>query len=80
MRPIKPNMRRRSLWRTVLLSLLAIAIGGAGTVAALAGLKVIDPAKLAFWRSKHRPPRGLGCHSPERPTRSPPTRRSPGIT
>ncbi len=42
MRPIKPNTRRRSLWRTVLLALVAIVIGGAGTVAALAGLKVID--------------------------------------
>ena len=48
MRPIKPNTRRRSLWRTVLLALVAIVIGGAGTVAALAGLKVID---LANWLS-----------------------------
>ena len=52
MRAIKPNTRRRSLWRTVLLTLLAVVVGGAGTVAALAVLKVIDPAKLAFWRSK----------------------------
>ena len=37
MRPIKPNTRRRSPWRTVLLALLAIVVGGAGTVAALAG-------------------------------------------
>ena len=65
MRPIKPNTRRRSLWRTVLLALVAIVIGGAGTVAALAGLKVIDLAKLAFWRSKPDHPRGLDCHSPE---------------
>ena len=36
MRAIKPNTRRRSLWRTVLLAIVAIAIGGAGTVAALA--------------------------------------------
>ncbi len=50
MRPIKPNTRRRSLWRTVLLALGAIVIGGAGTVAALAGLKVIDLAKL--WGTK----------------------------
>ena len=57
MRAIKPNTRRRSLWRTVLLAILAIAIGGAGTVAALAGLKVIDPAKLAFWRSKDAIPK-----------------------
>jgi hypothetical protein len=52
MRPIRPNTRRRPLWHTVLLAILAIAVGGAGTVAALAYLKVIDPAKLAFWRSK----------------------------
>ena len=52
MRPIKPNTRRRSLWRGVLLSLGAIVIGGVGTVLVLAGLKVIDPAKLAFWRSQ----------------------------
>jgi hypothetical protein len=51
MRPIKPNTRRRPLWHTVLLAILAITIGGAGTVAALAYLKVIDPAKLAFWKS-----------------------------
>ena len=53
MRPIQPNTRRRSLWRTVLLSLGAIVIGGAGTVAALAGLKVIDLAKL--WRKPDHP-------------------------
>ena len=52
MRPIRPNTRRRPLWHTVLLAIFAIAIGGAGTVAALAYLKVIDSAKLAFWRSK----------------------------
>ena len=52
MRPIKPNTRRRPLWHTVLLAILAIAVGGAGTVAALAYFKVIDPAKLAFWRNK----------------------------
>jgi hypothetical protein len=52
MRPIKPNARRRPLWRTVLLGVLSIVIGGAGTVAVLASLNVIDPAKLAFWRSK----------------------------
>ena len=67
MRPIKPNTRRRSLWHTVLLAIVAIVIGGAGTVAALAGLKVIDPAKLAFWRSNKRRSRRLGCHSPRLP-------------
>ncbi|MGO8691932.1 MAG: hypothetical protein ACLQLG_20110 [Thermoguttaceae bacterium] len=55
MRAIKPNMRHRSLWRTVLLALVAIVIGGAGTVAALAVFKVIDPGKLAFWRTPERP-------------------------
>ena len=79
MRPIKPNTRRRPLWRTVLLSFLAIVIGGAGTVAALAGLKVIDPAKLAFWRSKETHPAGW-IRLPLRPARSPPTRRSLAIT
>ncbi len=58
MRAIKPNTRRRSLWRTVLLAVVAIVGGGAATVAALAGLKVIDPAKLAFWRSKPAIPAG----------------------
>ena len=58
MRSIKPNTRRRSLWRSVLLTLLAIVIGGAGTVATLAALKVIDPAKLAFWRSQETHPAG----------------------
>ncbi len=56
MRAIKPNTRHRSVWRTVLLTLLAIVIGGAGTVAALAALRVIDPAKLAFWRGKEAIP------------------------
>jgi len=58
MRPIKPNLRRRSLWGTALLALGAIVIVGAGTVAALAGLKVIDLAKLAFWKSKQTIPAG----------------------
>jgi hypothetical protein len=58
MRAIKPNTRRRSLWRTVLLAGLAVVIGGGGTVAALAYFKVIDPAKLAFWRSRQGHPAG----------------------
>ena len=57
MRPIKPNTRRRPLWRTVLLAFLAIVVGGAGTVATLAGLKVIDLAKL-FQKSKPTHPAG----------------------
>ena len=52
MRAIKPNTRRRSAWRSVLLAIVAIVGGGAVTVGALAALKVIDPAKLAFWKSK----------------------------
>ena len=56
---IKPNTRRRSLWRTVLLAIVAIAVGGAGTVAALAYFNVIDPAKLAFWRSKEADHKGM---------------------
>ena len=39
----------------MLLTLLAIVIGGAATVAALAFLRVIEPEKLAFWREKLRP-------------------------
>ena len=58
MRPIQPNTHRRPLWRTVLLCLVAIVIGGAGTVATLVGLKVIDPAALAFWRTKEAHPPG----------------------
>ncbi|MGO8746619.1 MAG: hypothetical protein ACLQNE_11580 [Thermoguttaceae bacterium] len=58
MRAIQPNIRRRPLWRTVLLAALAITVGGAGTIAVLAGLKVIDPAKLAFWRNKATHPAG----------------------
>ncbi len=58
MRAIRPNTRRRPLWHTVLLAIVAIAIGGAGTVAALAYLKVIDPAKLAFWRRQEAIPAG----------------------
>jgi Flp pilus assembly protein CpaB len=58
MRAIKPNTRRKSLWRTVLLTGVAIVVGGAGTVAGLASLKVIDPAKLAFWKSQETIPAG----------------------
>ena len=39
----------------MLLTVVAIVIGGAGTVAALAAIKVIDPGKLAFWREKEKP-------------------------
>ena len=69
MRPIKPNTRRRPLWRTVLLALVAIVIGGAGTVALLGVTKVIDLAKLAFWRArKNRFPRaGLAFPCPLEP-------------
>ena len=55
MRAIKPNTRHRSLQRTVLLALVAILIGGAGTVALLGATKVIDLGKLAFWREKEKP-------------------------
>lgn len=58
MRTIKPSTRGRPLWRTVLLVLAATAVGVAGTVAGLAALKVIDPAKLAFWNSKDTIPAG----------------------
>lgn len=58
MRAIKPNAGRWSPWQAVLLSGLAVVLGGAGTVAALAYLKVIDPAKLAFWRNGRSHPDG----------------------
>jgi len=60
MRPIKPNTRRRSLWRTVLLAILAIVIGGAGTVFLLGVTKVIDFEKLAFWRTTPKPDHAAG--------------------
>ncbi len=56
MRPIKPNARRRSLWRSVLLAIAAIVIGGAGTVGALAAFKVIDLSRL--WGTKLDHPAG----------------------
>ena len=80
MRPIKPNTRRQPLWRTVLLALVAIVFGGAGTVALLGVTKVIDLGKLAFWRVKaNRSPRaGLAFPCPLE--RSRPTRWLPEIT
>lgn len=50
MRAIRPDNRRRSGWRTLLLILVAIPVGGAGTVAALGAMHVVDLEKLAFWR------------------------------
>ena len=65
MRAIKPNTRRRSLWRTVLLTLVAIVIGGAGTVAALACLEGDRPGKAGILaREGKTDPRGLGRDSP----------------
>ena len=55
MRAIKPNTRRRPLSRTVLLTGMAIVIGGAGTVALLGATRVIDLGKLAFWREREKP-------------------------
>ncbi len=55
MRPIQPNTRRRSLWRTVLLSLGVLVLGSAGTVALLGATNVIDLGRLAFWRAKGNP-------------------------
>jgi len=56
MRSNKTNSRRNSNARNALIVGMAIVIGGAGTVAALAALKIVDPVKLAFWRSKPLPP------------------------
>ena len=55
MRPIKPNVHRRPLWRTVLLAVLAIVGGGAVTVALLGATKKMDLGSLAFWREKAKP-------------------------
>ena len=52
MRSNKTNSRRNSNALSALVVGMAIVIGGAGTVAALAALKIVDPVKLAFWRSK----------------------------
>lgn len=80
MRPIRPNTRRRSPWRTVLLSILAIAVGGAGTVAVLGATKVIDLGRLAFWRARAADPLPPGWIAvPVMPGRFPPMRKSRGI-
>ena len=83
MRSIKPNMRHRPLSRTVLLALGTIVIGGVGTLALLGATNVIDLGKLAFWRPKAKvnfDSSGLDRHSPDFPSRSRPTRWSPGNT
>jgi len=50
--------RRRSRWRTVFFVFLTLVVGGAGTVAALGALNVVDLDKLAFWREKNTIPEG----------------------
>ena len=56
MRPTKLNARRRSEWRTILFIVLAITVGGAGTVAVLAWFNIVDPARLAFWQKPYEAP------------------------
>ena len=55
MRSIKPNTHRRAVWRTVLLAVGAIVIGGAATVGLLAATNVVPLAKLEFWRPQAAP-------------------------
>lgn len=50
MRAIRADRRHRSGWRVLLWTLVALPIGGVGTVAALGAFDVIDLGKLAFWR------------------------------
>ena len=50
MRTIKAGGRRRSTWPTAILVLLAIVLGGGGSVFALGAMNVIDLGKLAFWK------------------------------
>jgi hypothetical protein len=52
MRTLKPTSRRRPVWQWVLLALLVLVVGGAVTVAGLVGLRIVDPAHLAFWRQQ----------------------------
>ena len=54
MRTIKPATRRRPVWQMGLLVLLVLVVGGAATFAGLIALRVVDPARLAFWRGSAR--------------------------
>jgi len=50
MRAIKPASRGRPAWQWGLFFVLFLVVSGAGTVAGLVMLRVVDPARLAFWR------------------------------
>ncbi len=50
MRTLKSATRRRPVWQRGLVGLLVLVVGGAATMAALVGLRVVDPGRLAFWR------------------------------
>jgi hypothetical protein len=54
MRTLKSPTRRRPVWQWALLALLVLVVGGAATVAGLVGLRVVDPARLAFWRQQQK--------------------------
>ncbi len=49
MRAIRPTNRRTSLWTKLLLGFGILLVGGAGTVAALGAMKIVDLQQLAFW-------------------------------
>lgn len=55
MRAIRPDNRRPSMWRALLLTLAAIVVGGVGSVLALGLTNVIDLKGLAFWIPKKNP-------------------------
>ena len=54
MRTLKSPTRRRPVWQWALLALLVLVVGGAATVAGLVRLRVVDPARLAFWRQPQK--------------------------
>ena len=79
MRPIKPNTRRRSLWRTVLLRPGGDCHRRRGDRGRPGGLKVIDPASWLFGERSADRSRGLGRHSPDRATDPSLHRGHPGL-
>ena len=67
--PLNPTHVAARCCAQLLLTLTAIVIGGAGTVALLGATNVIDLGKLAFWRAKVKPipPGRIGIPLTSRP-------------